>query len=77
MSWMIFRILGKYEDIVQVDDKFLQKLAKYINEEVLERSRGVGEAERHNVEPEVAERGTERRLPLVAFFDSNEVIGRS
>lgn len=67
--------VGVDEDVIKVNkDKVVEHVTEDVINQVLQYSRGVGKAERHDKILEVSQRGAEGSFPFVPFVDSDEVI---
>src|SRR5467141_5148160 len=72
---MIFKGVGEDEDIVEVDHyEDVSHVSEDVIHEGLERSRSIGESNRHNQEFERAILGVKCCVPLMARGDANIVV---
>ena len=73
---MLLGILGKDEDVVQVNyDILVKDVRENTIHEVLEGGGSVGEAEMHDEEIKGAVAHAEGSLPLIAWGNANKVVG--
>src|SRR5918997_847645 len=72
---VLFFVLGEYQNVIQIDDnKVVKVLPKDVIHHMLENSRSIGKAKRHDIILKMAIPCTESCLPFVSFLDSYEVV---
>ena len=78
MGRVLLRIIGVYQDIIQVYNYGgVKHVGKDVIHEPLETRRGIGEPLGHHQPLERPVLGPEGGLPLVAIGDVDEVVGMS
>jgi hypothetical protein len=78
MSFMLFAILGKDQDIIPVvNNKIIHEFTKNIVHQILEDGWGIIKSKRHDVVFKISIPCSECSLPFITFFDVCQVISSS